>query len=49
MAKPKATTPAPLGQAMSVVSTSFMLLLSTGIAPIPAFVLAVGAAYLLQR
>jgi len=49
MAKPKTTTPAPLGQAVLVLSSGFSLLHNAGITPILAFVLAVVAACMLQR
>ncbi len=49
MAEPKSTAPAPLGQAMLEVGSGFMLLNHSGMHPIPAFVLAVGAVLLLRR
>lgn len=49
MANLQSTGPAPTGRSMLEASAAFSLLLSQGIDPILAFVLAVGATYLLHR
>ncbi|HNL91139.1 MAG TPA: hypothetical protein PKH05_18805 [Nitrospira sp.] len=48
MANLQSTGPAPTGRSMFEVSAAFTLLLSHGIDPILALVLAVGATYLLH-
>jgi len=49
MAEKKSTAPAPLGQAMKEVGSGFLLLTYSGIDPILAFVLIVGAVFVLRR
>lgn len=49
MAEKKSTAPAPLGQVMSEVGSGFLLLTHSGIDPILAFMLIVGAVFVLRR
>lgn len=49
MSSLQSTGPVPTGRSMLEASAAFTLLMSNGIDPILAFVLAVGATYLLHR
>ena len=49
MAETKSTAPAPLSHVMLEVGSGFLLLTHSGINPILAFVLIVGAVFILRR
>jgi len=49
MSNTTSTAPAPFGHVMLEVGSGFLLLTHSGVAPILAFVLIVGAVYLLRR